>query len=234
MHKVYRVVNNAACSYIIETYNGIFLVDTGMLGGGKRILKKMETLNLNNNALKAAFITHGHADHYGGLREILDFNPDIKVISHPKHKEIISKGEAIVSPAIEKRPFAKIYEDIAIKALPKIDLPKVNNVYTKEHGERVDEDGLAGKVIHTPGHSTGDLTLILDNGAAFVGDLIQGPDFRTRVPLLPGMALNTVDVLKSWEKILNEDIDIIYPAHGGIMRREEVEKALPHLWEIVA
>ena len=31
--------------------------------------------------------------------------------------------------------------------------------------------GIQGRVLHTPGHSPGSMTLLLDSGEAFVGDL---------------------------------------------------------------
>lgn len=37
-----------------------------------------------------------------------------------------------------------------------------------------DRFGLPRRVLHTPGHSSGDLTVLLDDRSAFVGDPVRG------------------------------------------------------------
>ena len=50
-------------AYLIETPNGLFLVDCGMPGQQKNILPVMQRLGCQD--LKLIFITHAHADHTG-------------------------------------------------------------------------------------------------------------------------------------------------------------------------
>ncbi len=66
------------------------------------------------------------------------------------------------------------------------------------------ELGLLGEIIHTPGHSNDSLTLILDEGFAFTGDL--HPTF-----MLPED--DTVS-RTSWNKIYQYKIARIFPGHG--------------------
>ena len=70
----------------------------------------------------------------------------------------------------------------------------------------LDKLGLAGEIILTPGHSDDSVSLILDSGAAFTGDLppesvagYQGPAG-----------------LESWERIRAHGAHTIYPAHGPV------------------
>jgi glyoxylase-like metal-dependent hydrolase (beta-lactamase superfamily II) len=64
--------------------------------------------------------------------------------------------------------------------------------------------GLQGEVIHTPGHSDDSVTLILDEGFAFTGDLH------------PAFMLPEDDTVSraSWDKIHKHNIKTIFPAHG--------------------
>jgi glyoxylase-like metal-dependent hydrolase (beta-lactamase superfamily II) len=65
--------------------------------------------------------------------------------------------------------------------------------------------GLQGEVLPTPGHSPDSITLVLDEGHAFTGDL--PPRF-----LVPE---NDLASLQSWDRIYRHKITRIYPGHGG-------------------
>ena len=53
--------------------------------------------------------------------------------------------------------------------------------------------GIPGKIIYTPGHSMGSVSVLLDNGEAFVGDLAMN-EFPLR--LSPGLPIFAEDMEK--------------------------------------
>ena len=64
--------------------------------------------------------------------------------------------------------------------------------------------GIRGEIISTPGHSDYSVTLILDEGAAFTGDLTP-----------PILILEPTDLAyRSWEMIRAKDVTTVYPGHG--------------------
>jgi glyoxylase-like metal-dependent hydrolase (beta-lactamase superfamily II) len=65
--------------------------------------------------------------------------------------------------------------------------------------------GIRGEIISTPGHSDDSVTLVLDEGAAFTGDLTN----PMLVPDDPGDP-----AYQSWQKIRRAGATIIYPGHG--------------------
>ena len=69
--------------------------------------------------------------------------------------------------------------------------------------------GIKGEIISTPGHSDDSVTLILDEGAAFTGDLTP-----------PSMVADdpSDDAFKSWERIRSMGVSTIYPGHGPAVR----------------
>ena len=85
------------------------------------------------------------------------------------------------------------------------------------------EYGIPGKVIYTPGHSSGSVTILLETGDAFVGDLAMSAFPLRLSPGLPIFAEDMEAVKASWKKLFNLDVKTVYPAHGepfsaGIMR----------------
>jgi glyoxylase-like metal-dependent hydrolase (beta-lactamase superfamily II) len=78
--------------------------------------------------------------------------------------------------------------------------------------------GISGKIIKSPGHTAGSISLLLNNGYLFCGDLfmnILGPE----VSLL---ADDFKELNKSSKKILNENIKLIYPGHGSSFKVDKV------------
>lgn len=61
-------------------YNGKeYLFDTGQ---GKVIFANAEKLGIDLKEIDTIFLSHGHDDHTGGLKELLNFKPEIRVFAH--------------------------------------------------------------------------------------------------------------------------------------------------------
>ncbi len=74
--------------------------------------------------------------------------------------------------------------------------------------------GISGKVIYTPDHTMGPVSVLLDTGEAFVGDLVMsGPPLRLS-PGLPIFAEDIQRVKESIKLLLQRGANIFYPAHG--------------------
>ena len=223
--RVHRIQSVAAYSHLIETDEALYLVDAGMVGHGRSILRRIRDIGRDPEELRLAIVTHGHADHFGGLPEILDEVPGLEIIAHPEHARTVATGGVLISPGLN--PYSKFYEVIARTSLPRVGLRGVGSVIALDDGTRLDDYGLRGCVIYTTGHSSGDISLLLDDGTAFVGDAVQGRRIPglTR-PELPNMALDVDEVLASWKILLDAGATTIYPAHGSVITAEDLRPVL--------
>jgi len=85
----------------------------------------------------------------------------------------------------------------------------------------IDEDmdlskfGVDGKVIHTPGHTPGSVSIILPNGEFIVGDLVMRGMLRFWQPNYPLFADNMFQLKESLKLILRKKPTKIYCTHGG-------------------
>lgn len=86
--------------------------------------------------------------------------------------------------------------------------------------------GIAGKIVYTPGHTPGSVSVLLETGDAFVGCLAHNnPPFRLK-PGLPIFAEDIEKVKESWRSLISRGVKTIYPAHGDPFPVEVITKAL--------
>lgn len=67
--------------------------------------------------------------------------------------------------------------------------------------------GISGTILSTPGHSDDSITLVLDDGTAFTGDLLP--------PTLVDTNIRDT-VTRSWNAIRSLNARMIYPGHGPV------------------
>lgn len=83
-----------------------------------------------------------------------------------------------------------------------------NVVISFEESRRLLEGiGIPGEILHTPGHSDDSISLLLDDGSAFTGDL-TGPGFA--------LEEHTDIVSASWQSLRERGASRVHPAHGAI------------------
>jgi hydroxyacylglutathione hydrolase len=225
--RIHRLQSIEAYAHLIEAPDALYLVDAGMTWHGRAILRAIERLGRQPDELRAVIVTHAHADHFGGLGALQDA-AEFEVLAHPEHVGVLERGEIILSPALN--PFSATYAALARAFLPHAGLPKVRRVIPVADGERLDRLGLPGHIVHTPGHSEGDISLVLDDGRAFVGDTVQGRRIPgITPPELPNMALHPELVLASWQRLIDEGARELYPAHGSVVTAEEIARVLERI-----
>jgi glyoxylase-like metal-dependent hydrolase (beta-lactamase superfamily II) len=78
------------------------------------------------------------------------------------------------------------------------------------------EFGVDGKVIHTPGHTPGSVSVILDNGPAVVGDMIAARSSKTvdKASWSP-FATDFNQMRQSLRRIIVQSPTVIYTSHGS-------------------
>lgn len=222
--RIHRLHGISAYSHLIETDEALFLIDSGAPGHGRTILRAIRNIGRRPDELRLAIVTHGHADHFGGIAEVQSA-ADFPVATHPAHAETVSSGAILISPGFNA--IMRTYELFARVALPGSNLRGARHVLSVSDGERLDGFGLAGHIVYTPGHSDGDISVVLDDGSAFVGDTVQGRRIPgLTAPGLPGMGLDPDAIFESWRRLLAVGVTTIYPAHGSVITADELRPVL--------
>lgn len=107
--------------------------------------------------------------------------------------------------------------------------PATVDIRVTDEGLDLAPFGVSGRVVYTPGHSPGSLTVLLATGDALVGDLCMNAPGLRRGPCLPVFAEDPTRLRGSLEKVLALGARTIHPAHGLPFPASWIEAALPLL-----
>lgn len=212
-----------ASTHLIETDDALFLVDAGFFGHSSTVLRAIRRLGRRPEELRLVLITHAHLDHFGGLAGLSDA-ASFETACHPDHVSVLERGGLLVSPAA--RPGWDGYVRLAERTMGWLPVKGTSPVIALGDCADLSPWGLAARAVHTPGHSAGCLSILLDDGTALVGDLVQGKRLPSLVPELPSMAEDTGQAHESWMRLLSMGATRFLPAHAGEFTAEELRATL--------
>lgn len=191
-------------AYLIKGHENI-LIDTGRPGQGKGIIKELKSMNINPEDINHILITHHDVDHIGGLAYLQE------------------KTGATVWASKEDIPY--IHGDKPrpghkriISMFMRVKKPgKINHF-----PENMEISGI--KVIPTPGHTPGHVSLIYKN-VLFTGDLVRNSKGKIE-PMKSSMNWDSSLAMESILKIEEYDFEWICTTHGEPIRREDASGLL--------
>ena len=209
-------------SFLIKGEKAI-LIDAGMPGQMRRLLKGLAAAKTRPDEIDLLLLTHGHFDHIGLAKEIVDLS-GARTAIHAREKDWLETGKPPFPPGITA--WGKfLIALMQLAPIPDLQPAKVD-IALGDDGLALDEYGIPGKVVYTPGHTMGSVSVLLDSGEAFVGDLAMSAKFMRLTPGMPIFAEDVRLVKDSWQKLLDLGAKIIYPAHGKPFSAEVFRKEL--------
>jgi len=136
-------------TYLIhqETSKDCIIIDPG--GSFNKIVRIAEEYGLLPNAV---LLTHGHFDHFGALKQVVD-KYSAKVYIHAYDADMLIKAEKNLSAFFGKEVVCDSAD------------------FLLRDNQELEICGIKTKVLHTPGHSPGGVTFLMD-GVAFTGDTL--------------------------------------------------------------
>jgi glyoxylase-like metal-dependent hydrolase (beta-lactamase superfamily II) len=217
-HKTVRIQAIQAglsVAYVLEFSNGRILVDAGSPGHEQKILRQMERLCRTD--LRLIFITHAHFDHYGCAAAIRkETNAPIAV--HTADSQALARGETPLGDVKSWGIIGKWLLPAAERFWPPE--PTAPDKLVKD-GDTFEEFGLDARVVHTPGHTPGSSSLLVNGSLLFVGDVISSRPwlFAQRY-----YAHDWTQVAESVKRLAALDARWIFPGHGPPVQGERMKK----------
>lgn len=202
----------------------LIMIDAGESNKKKEFLKKLTDLGIKPEQIKLVVITHGHWDHIGSAKDIKE-TTGAKIAMHENEKEWLEKSMIIHPPGVTL--WGKIFSKIIPLLKPRIKIPSTKvDIILGNKSVLLNEYGIAASIEYTPGHSSGSVSVMLETGEAFVGDLLMNKFPLRLSPGLPIFAEDLSEVKQSLKLLLEKGVKKIYPAHGKPFNADIVNKEL--------
>ena len=172
--------------------NGNLLLDTDYAGTLPAFYRAIKEHNIKISDITYVLATHYHPDHIGLVSELM--NQGVKLLVIDTQYSHIHFADAILGRD-HSLAYEPIHEDNAII------------ISTAESRAFLANIGIDGEIIATTSHSADNISLILDSGECFVGDL---------EPIEYLAAYEQNEKLKyDWELVMRYTPKTIYYAHAN-------------------
>lgn len=156
---LYYVGDKKVCIHLIDTGDGLVLIDSGYLGATHLLVDSIWRAGFDPANVRWIIHTHGHSDHFGASDEFRRMYGTKLAISRVDGETLKNRTDRYLNNSAH--PFAKI---------PEFD-------YEIEDGEIFELGNVKIRCVLTPGHTQGVLSLffnVTDNGNSYLAGLYGG------------------------------------------------------------
>src|SRR5688572_1572745 len=176
--------------WVVSAGTSRLLVDLGWPGTMGRMRASLNRMGVPLEELRYGLATHYHIDHAGLAQELKQAGVPLLVL------------EAQVSAIPLMKTWTKPQDHYL-----EITLHDNVTISFAESRSVLEHLGIPGEILPTPGHSDDSVSLLLDDGSVFTGDLT--------LPSFIGME-NPAVVLASWQLLREQGATRVYPGHGPV------------------
>jgi glyoxylase-like metal-dependent hydrolase (beta-lactamase superfamily II) len=208
VHLIPKIVANP---YLLIDPGGLTLIDAGLPGSHRKILRYMAGLGYAPHDLKRIFITHADFDHVGGLAALKAVT-GARIFASPVEARAMAEGHAS-RPLKPRRRIIKLLFDLMASLFKPAPV----------HADELLSDGqtlplLGGlRVVETLGHTPGHVSLFAPSaGILFCGDSIVSEESGLR----GSRGANNWDQAKSDESVRKQaalGATIVCSGHGPVV-----------------
>jgi Zn-dependent hydrolases, including glyoxylases len=176
--------------WVVSAGKSRLLVDLGWPGMYSTLKANLGRMGVPLSDLRYGLATHYHIDHAGAAEDLKRAGVPLLVLEN--------QVDAIPLMKSHTKPTDN-YTDITTR----------DNIVISfaESRALLETLGIAGEILPTPGHSDDSVSLLLDDGSVFTGDLTH-------------LAFVTEDqaelVAASWQLLRDRGATTVYPGHGPI------------------
>jgi glyoxylase-like metal-dependent hydrolase (beta-lactamase superfamily II) len=212
---VHLIPNVVANVYLIVDTDGLTLIDAGLAGSERKVMRYISERGYSPSDLRRIIITHADTDHVGGLAG-LERASGATIYASAIEAEALAAGR----PSRRIRP-----RRLGIRLLMNV----VSRLY-KSRPAQVNQVLVGGdmlpvlgglQVVETPGHTPGHISLFSpSSGVLFVGDsmVVRGAKI---VPSLPATTWNEQAALASVRNQASLHAKVVCSGHGPVVKEAE-------------
>lgn len=177
-------------NYLVRGRDGWLIFDCDWPVTLPSLFRALKKADVRSDELRFLLVSHYHIDHAGSAEEIKKLGVQLIVME---------TQQAWLNSWV---PFAQ--KDLSLHFIP---ISETGNLILKIEDSRefLANFGIEGQILSTPGHSEDSISLVLEDGSAFTGDL---PPFQW------AGGFDSPALKSSWQLLVNAGAKMAYPAHG--------------------
>lgn len=213
---IYQVLSGFFNAYLLINNQEAFLIDTGHKKSFPELEKNLKKV-IDGQLIHYLILTHTHYDHCQNAASIKK-NWGAEIIVSNKEAEYLKKGSTPLPKGTNL--FTCFLSNLGNRyatswylykpAIPDIE---INGSYSINESI---------KLISTPGHSRGSLTVVIKDQYAIVGDAMFG---SLKGSIFPHFANDGKQLFNTWKILLNNtNCHTFLPGHGKPLNRQRLEK----------
>ena len=176
--------------WVVSAGTSRLIVDLGWPNTWDAMKSGLARMDVPFRELRFGLATHYHLDHAGLAQEFKRAGVPLLVVD--LQQQWIPRITDYVKP---------------VDRFTEITMHDNHVITIDESRDVLASIGLAGQIVHTPGHSPDSVSLLLDGGAVFTGDLTH-PMFVTEEEAAVTNA--------SWHRLRDLGATSVFPGHGPI------------------
>lgn len=175
--------------WVVSAGRRRLIVDLGWPGRIGALVAALRRLDVPLAEVEYGVATHYHIDHAGCAEDLKAYG--MRLIVTPEQLAAIPRMAQWVEPGDGYTPITPRGTVVVPLADSRAFLAPI---------------GIHGELVHTPGHSDDSISLVLDSGDVFTGDLTR-----------PGHVLpeDTDVVDRSWRALVDRGATMVFPGHGA-------------------
>lgn len=215
--EIYNAGNRVMNTYVYRASSGCVMIDTGYEHHLGAVERKLNKQGIELSDIRYVFLTHAHDDHAGFLNELLSKYSHIKVIMSDKAMPALLRGQNSFAGGCSGLAALAFCRLMGLAGKGRHLFPAIERQYLDRFIEvspenlSYAESLLEGKILFTPGHTSDSISLKTDN-IIFCGDAaMNGAPSHKRITI---WIEDKIDFYNSWDILIAENADFIYPAHG--------------------
>jgi hydroxyacylglutathione hydrolase len=210
-HLVYEVVRGRSNAYLVTAAGSAILVDSSVKAAWGILRRRLDGFQRRDIRLDALVLTHAHFDHAYNAAYIRQCY-GARIAGSRSEAALLAQGtNAAITGSV---PLTRWLTDTFQAQIPVwFRYPPVRcDLLVDERYEL--RAGIA--LLHTPGHSAGSISVIVDGEIAIAGDAVFGVYPWSA---FPPFATDVGAMIHSWQKLLDTGCRLFLPGHGGAVSR---------------
>ena len=220
--KILQLLNGRSNVFCLERDGNIILIDTGREKEYKQLTEILTSLHIFQ--IQALVLTHTHFDHAENAANLKEkFHPE--VIVHSSESVFLFTGDSPL-PRGSIFPTRVLVKLFAQRVQPFFHYKGCKSDIRVDTRFDMASFGFNAYLLHTPGHSRGSMSVIVDDEIAIVGDTMYG-----YIPgsVFPPFADNNNHLVLSWKKLLDSGCKTFLPANGFERSRTDLLRSYEKL-----